>query len=75
MPRWSHTPQQDSFILSFHTAPDAVVFAVRAQTALLAQPWPQELLEAADVCRPVWVQVGQHAPQHVCRVRHQPSRC
>lgn len=58
VPHCAHTSQQDSFILAFHCAPDAVAFAVRAQAALLAQPWPQELLEAADVCYPVWVQVG-----------------
>ncbi|KXZ56031.1 hypothetical protein GPECTOR_2g1583 [Gonium pectorale] len=41
----------DSFILSFYTAADAVAFALRAQAALMHQPWPPELGEL-ELCRP-----------------------
>lgn len=44
----------DSFIIAFHTADDAVHFALEVQTALLQEPWPPELL-AHEKCRPVWL--------------------
>ncbi|GIM12082.1 hypothetical protein Vretimale_15512 [Volvox reticuliferus] len=41
----------DAFILSFFSAADAIAFALRAQAALLYQPWPEELFHQ-DPCRP-----------------------
>ncbi|GIL56783.1 hypothetical protein Vafri_12094 [Volvox africanus] len=44
----------DSFIIAFHSANDAVRFALAVQQALLEEPWPRELL-AHEKCRPVWL--------------------
>ncbi|GLI66107.1 hypothetical protein VaNZ11_009817, partial [Volvox africanus] len=44
----------DSFIIAFHSADDAVRFALAVQQALLEEPWPRELL-AHEKCRPVWL--------------------
>ncbi|GLI69213.1 hypothetical protein VaNZ11_013786 [Volvox africanus] len=41
----------DAFILSFFSAADATAFALRAQAALLYQPWPDELFQH-EPCRP-----------------------
>ncbi|GFR40812.1 hypothetical protein Agub_g1432, partial [Astrephomene gubernaculifera] len=44
----------DAFILSFYTTADAVAYALKAQAALLHQPWPLELCEE-EPCRPLYV--------------------
>ncbi|GIL42591.1 hypothetical protein Vafri_564, partial [Volvox africanus] len=41
----------DAFILSFFSAADAIAFALRAQAALLYQPWPEELFQQ-EPCTP-----------------------
>ncbi|EFJ41699.1 hypothetical protein VOLCADRAFT_98288 [Volvox carteri f. nagariensis] len=53
----------DAFILSFYSAADAVAFALRAQAALLYQPWPEELFQHAP-CKPQYAvcQVPGGAP-------------
>jgi len=44
----------DAFVLAFHTAADALLFATQAQLELLLADWPAQLLEL-EVCRPVYV--------------------
>jgi class 3 adenylate cyclase len=44
----------DSFILAFHSAKNAVTFAVDVQRALLDASWPEELLQL-ELCRPIYV--------------------
>ncbi|KAJ9512484.1 hypothetical protein QJQ45_018777 [Haematococcus lacustris] len=55
---WS--TEGDSFLIAFHTAVDALLFAVDLQEELLQCDWPQELLQHA-ACAPVWVHsAGSH---------------
>ncbi|KXZ48733.1 hypothetical protein GPECTOR_25g317 [Gonium pectorale] len=44
----------DAFILAFHSAEDAALYAVAAQERLVAAPWPEEMLSHPD-CEVVWV--------------------
>lgn len=49
----------DSFLLAFHTARSAALFAVEVQGSLLHAPWPVELLGSdLGLCREVWVAPG-----------------
>ncbi|KAL6760532.1 hypothetical protein V8C86DRAFT_1096930 [Haematococcus lacustris] len=49
---WS--TEGDSFLIAFHTAVDALLFAVDLQEELLQCDWPLELLQHT-ACAPVWV--------------------
>lgn len=58
----------DSMTLAFHDAVDAVRWAVAAQDALLAHPWPRRLLEH-PYCAPVTLVRRRVCVLPVCALR------
>ena len=63
------TTEGDAFIVAFHSATDAMKWAMAVQRGLMRLPWPAELLQEADLPCVATIQLAEHAVFRGLRVR------